>query len=130
MNVCSTFGLLAVPGQAPYCATKFAVRGFTDSIRLELMDTNVCVTLVCPSKVRTNIIRNARHKDERAKKDLVQKFDERRMTRFTPEQMAKAIIDGMLRKRDQVLLGKTARIISLASQIIPRSLIKAIREVN
>jgi short-subunit dehydrogenase len=125
VNVSSTFGLLAVPGQAPYCATKFAVRGFTDSIRLELMDTNVCVTLVCPSKVRTNIIRNGRHKNAEAKTDLVRKFDEK-MTRITPEEMAKAILDGMFRKREQILFGRNARIVSLASRILPRFIIKAV----
>jgi NADP-dependent 3-hydroxy acid dehydrogenase YdfG len=125
VNVSSTFGLLAVPGQAPYCATKFAVRGFTDSIRLELMGTKVCVTLVCPSKVRTNIVRNGRHKDEQAKSDLIKKFDER-MTKFTPDQMATAIIDGMLKKREQILFGRNAHIVSLASRILPRSVIKAV----
>lgn len=125
VNVSSTFGLLAVPGQAPYCATKFAVRGFTDSIRLELMDTNVCVTLVSPSKVRTNIIRNARHKDQETKTELVRLFDER-MTKFSPTQMATAILHGIAHKKEHVLFGRNARIMAIASRILPRSIIKAL----
>lgn len=125
VNVASTYGLLAVPKQAPYCATKFAVRGFTDSIRLELMDTNICVTLVCPSKVKTNIIRNGRHKTQEAKTDLIRKFDER-MTKFSPEQMANAILDGMMRKREIILFGRTAHLMSFASRFVPQRIIRAL----
>ena len=124
VNVCSTFGLLAVPGQSPYCAAKFAVRGFTDSIRLELMDTNVCVTLVCPSQVKTNIIRHGRHKDEASKAEMVRKFDER-MTKISAEEMAQVILDGVVRKREQVIFGRDARIFSFASRFLPRFVIKA-----
>jgi len=123
VNVSSTFGLLAVPGQAPYCATKFAVRGFTDALRLELLDTNVVVSLVCPSKVKTNIIRNGRHNTEEAKAELVRTFDEK-MTRISAEKMAEVIIDGMLHKRELILFGRNARLYSLASRFLPRFAIK------
>jgi len=125
VNVSSSFGLLAVPGQAPYCATKFAVRGFTDSIRLELLDTNVVVSLVCPSQVKTNIVRNGRHASETAKAELIQAFDEK-MTRFSPTQMAEAILDGILHKKELILFGRDARIFSLASRFLPRSVIKTL----
>lgn len=123
VNVSSCFGLLAVPGQAPYCATKFAVRGYTDSLRLELMDTNIHVTLVCPSQVRTNIIRHGRHLSEEAKALLVKQFDEE-MSNVTAEDAARIIIDGMCRKRDQITIGKAARIYDIASRFLPRSVIR------
>jgi butyryl-CoA dehydrogenase len=125
VNISSCYGLLAVPLQAPYCTTKFAVRGFTDSVRLELMDTDVCVTLVCPSQVRTNIIRNARHKNEVDKQDLIRKFDER-MTRSTPDEMAQTIIGAILHKREHVVFGRDAKIISFVSRFLPRAVIKKV----
>lgn len=124
VNVSSAYGLLAVPGQAPYCATKFAVRGFTDSIRLELMDTNVCVTLVCPSQVKTNIMRNGRHKNEETKAEFIRKFDER-MTKYSAENMAQVILDGVVRKRRLIVFGRDARILSFASRFAPYSLVRA-----
>ena len=125
VNVSSCYGLLAVPLQAPYCATKFAVRGLTDAVRLELMDTNVCVTLVCPSQVRTNIIRNARHKNDSDREELIRKFDEH-MTRFTPDEMARTIVDAILQRREHVVFGRDAKIISFASRFLPRSVIKKV----
>lgn len=124
VNVCSSFGMLAVPEQAPYCATKFAVRGFTDSIRLELMDTRVRVSLVCPSQVRTNIIRNGRHKTEAAKADLVDKFD-KYMSRISPQDAAGTILRGIRKGREQISVGTDAKIFSFASRFVPRCIIKA-----
>ena len=60
------------------------------------MDTNVCVTLVCPSQVKTNIIRHGRHKDEASKAEMVRKFDER-MTKISAEEMAQVIQEFALR---------------------------------
>jgi butyryl-CoA dehydrogenase len=125
VNLSSSFGMLAVPGQAPYCTTKFAVRGFTDSIRLELMDTNVLVTLVCPSQVKTNIIRNGRHLSETAKAEMVQAFDEK-LTRVSPEKMAEVILDGILQKREVILYARDSLLVSLASRFMPRFVIKNI----
>ena len=56
----SVFGLLGVPYQSAYCASKFAVRGFTDALRQELRGTGVRAVTVHPGGVMTNIARNAR----------------------------------------------------------------------
>ena len=62
VNLSSVFGLISVPSQSAYNAAKFAVRGFTDTLRMELdiEDTNVSVTTVHPGGIKTNIVRNAR----------------------------------------------------------------------
>ncbi len=62
MNLSSVFGLISVPSQSAYNAAKFAVRGFTDSLRMELEieGANVSVTTVHPGGIKTNIARNAR----------------------------------------------------------------------
>ena len=124
VNVCSSFGLLAVPGQAAYCTTKFAVRGFTDSLRLELMDTGVGVTLVSPSQVKSNIIRNGRHQDDASRADLIRKFDTY-MTRMTPAEAATIIWNGLARGKDHIVVGGDAKLFSFASRFLPRFVIRA-----
>jgi len=60
LNISSVFGLVAPPEQTAYCASKFAVRGFTESLRHELEETNVRVSSVHPGGIKTNIARNSR----------------------------------------------------------------------
>ncbi len=60
VNVSSVFGLAGVEHQSAYCTAKFGVRGFTETLRMELMPTNVGVTCVHPGGIRTNIARNSR----------------------------------------------------------------------
>ena len=125
VNVCSVFGFLAIPGQAPYCATKFAVRGFTDALNLELMDTNVAVTLVCPSQVKTNIVRNGRHKDESTKANLIQFFD-KKTTNISPEDAARIILEGVARKERRILVGRHTRLFDLAARFMPHAIMKMV----
>ncbi len=60
VNTSSLLGFVGAIGQSAYCASKFAVRGFTESLRHELKDTNICVTCVHPGFVRTAIAKNAK----------------------------------------------------------------------
>ena len=64
VNTSSVFGLVGMPYQSAYCASKFAVRGFTDSLRQELRGTGVGAVNVHPGGVRTNIVRNARYRGD------------------------------------------------------------------
>lgn len=57
VNTSSGLGLIAVPGMAPYCATKFAVVGISESIRAELEPHGIGVTVVCPGLIQTDIVR-------------------------------------------------------------------------
>ncbi len=62
VNVSSVFGLISVPTQSAYNAAKFAVRGFSDTLRMELDidDANVSVTTIHPGGIKTNIARQTR----------------------------------------------------------------------
>src|SRR6202040_3945771 len=62
VNLSSIFGIVAPPGQTAYCAAKFAVRGFSESLRHELQAaaSPVRVSVVHPGGVATNIVRNSR----------------------------------------------------------------------
>jgi butyryl-CoA dehydrogenase len=123
VNVSSVFGLIGVPSQSAYSAAKFAVRGFTDALRLELKGDagNVSCTTVHPGGVRTNIARNARSDPNGLSvrslggRDQADVFD--RMVRTSPEQAARAIIRAVERDRRRVTIGADAKVIDLVSRL-------------
>jgi NAD(P)-dependent dehydrogenase (short-subunit alcohol dehydrogenase family) len=120
INMSSVFGLISVPGQAAYNAAKFAVRGFTDALRMEL-EMNPCgvsCTTVHPGGVKTNIARNARVDPSMAlgRPDAAaDEFD--KMARTTPENAARQILLGVTRDRRRVLVGPDAAVIDLVSRL-------------
>jgi NAD(P)-dependent dehydrogenase (short-subunit alcohol dehydrogenase family) len=120
INMSSVFGLISVPGQAAYNAAKFAVRGFTDALRMEL-EMNPCgvsCTTVHPGGVKTNIARNARVDPSVAlgRPDAAaDEFD--KMARTTPENAARQILLGVTRDRRRVLVGPDAAVIDLVSRL-------------
>ena len=97
VNTSSVFGLVGIPAQSAYCASKFAVRGFTDSLRQELRGTGVRAVSVHPGGVKTNIARNARYHSHppagRYARRGGPEFDTLAMT--TPERAAKIIHKGV-----------------------------------
>ncbi len=108
VNVSSIFGLHGIPSQAPYVTTKFAIRGFTESLALEedVHGTGVAVSSVHPGGIQTNIARAARgaEKDPEA----IAKFEMN--LRTTPDRAAKIIIAGIRRKKARILVGADAHL--------------------
>lgn len=128
VNVSSVFGLMGIPGQAAYCTSKFAVRGFTESLRQEMFGTPVTVTVVFPGGVRTSIARNSRTDYDvgpELKELAIKSFEESAKT--SPEQAATAIIDGIRQKRPRVLIGKDARRMDRLARYAPNSFDRVIR---
>lgn len=122
VNVSSLFGLIAPPGQATYAASKFAVRGFSDSLRKELKGSGVGVTVVHPGGVATGIAVNARRSkvlSPRTVADQEARF--RRLARLSPERAGDIIVDGIARRRDRIIVGRDARLASLVERIAPVS---------
>lgn len=120
VNVSSVFGLIGVPGQAAYCASKFAVRGFTEALRQELHGSNVAVTVVFPGGVRTNIARSSRTDykiDRQAYEAGVKKFEEGLKT--SPEEAARLIVNGIRKNAPRVLIGRDAKRIDLLARLRP-----------
>lgn len=120
VNLSSVFGLFAPPGQSAYCASKFAVRGFTESLRHELEETNIKVSTVHPGGIKTDIANNARigeGANETGKKIAVNKFNKGAFT--TPEKAAETIIDGMLKGKPRILIGKDAFIAEAMLRLLP-----------
>ncbi len=122
VNLSSIFGLIAVPGQSAYNAAKFAVRGFTESLRQELHGGPVHVTCVHPGGVRTNIVRNGRmvHNSLGESVDpskAASDFDA--LVKTTPGQAATAIWRGVLRNAPRVLVGGDAWLIDKLQRLMP-----------
>lgn len=122
-NVSSLFGLLSVPTQGAYNASKFAIRGFTEALRWELTGSGIGVTSVHPGGIKTNIVRSSRfYKDSEGRTDkdaMIRRFE--KLARLTPEQAAAIILKGVEKNDPRVLVGMDAKILDLAQRIFPRA---------
>lgn len=123
-NVSSVFGLLGMPCQSAYSATKFAVRGFTESVRMELRlaGSPVRVLAVHPGGIRTNIARSTRFEGTGVARAgsaaaNVEMFD--RIARTSPEQAAVAIADGIRRGKAKVRIGADAVAMDVLQRLFP-----------
>jgi len=110
VNTSSLFGLLAMPSQSAYNAAKFAVRGFTESLRQEMLISKhpVKVTCVHPGGIKTAIARNSTAAAGQDTKALAELFD-KRLARTTPEAASRVILRGVQAGRPRVLIGSDAR---------------------
>ena len=123
VNISSVFGLIGYAGQTHYCASKFAVRGFTETLAQELKGTGVGVCCVHPGGVATNVARNATIDkmpfEDVTREELDANFDKMAIT--SPEKAAKIILKGAAKKKRRILIGGDARFISIVSRLFPTS---------
>ena len=120
VNLSSIFGMVGIPTQSAYNAAKFAVRGFSESLQAEYMNSNLFVSSVHPGGVQTNIARSARtdgasnmaNADERD-----QQF--RRLAKTTPERAAEIILNGTARGKRRIMVGWDAWLILQLTKILP-----------
>jgi len=119
VNVSSLFGLLSIPGQSAYNAAKFAVRGFTESLRQEMLIAKhpVKVTCVHPGGIKTAIARNATMPDGDDQVTFAQFFD-KRLARTTPEDAAKTIANGVRKGKPRVLIGADAKFLDAWVRVV------------
>jgi cation diffusion facilitator CzcD-associated flavoprotein CzcO/NAD(P)-dependent dehydrogenase (short-subunit alcohol dehydrogenase family) len=122
VNISSVFGLISVPSQSAYNASKFAVRGYTDALRMELEieRSPVSATTVHPGGIRTNIARNARLDDSvldvaGSSQDAGETFD--RIARTSPASAARQILAAVEKDRRRALIGADAVAIDLISRL-------------
>lgn len=119
-NISSLFGLIAYKGQAHYCASKFAVRGFTETLALELEDTGVGVCCVHPGGVQTNVARNAvvDHIPEGlSKAEMDAQFDDLAITPV--DKAVRVILDGTAKRKRRIVIGTDAKIASFFQRMMP-----------
>ena len=138
INTSSIFGMVAVPGQTVYHATKFAVRGFTESLALEMAETNENLQVHCvhPGHVGTNIVANSRMDEESYKESLEQENNSSIFTRNRPatiEEMAESfkeggkhpskaaqiILNGVKKKKRRIFIGLDSKLLELSQRIFP-----------
>jgi NADP-dependent 3-hydroxy acid dehydrogenase YdfG len=114
INVSSVFGLFAVPGQAAYNAAKFAVRGFTEALRQEMIVAGhpVKVTTVHPGGIKTGIVRNMEAVEGVDKDELMKTFD-KRLASTSPEKAARIILEGVRKNKARVLVGTDAKALDI-----------------
>jgi short-subunit dehydrogenase len=125
VNLSSIFGIIAPPGQTAYSAAKFAVRGFSESLRHELKMANspVRLSVVHPGGVATNIVRNSRTgtgvTDNARRADSIDRFDAMAITQ--PAEAAQRIITGIEKNQPRILIGGDARFMDLLQRLLPGS---------
>ena len=122
VNTSSVFGLAGMPHQSAYCAAKFAVRGFTESLRHELRGTGVRAVTVHPGGITTNIARNARMRRDpegrgRTKDEMAAQFEA--MTMTSPERAAEIIHTGVDRGKARILVGPDAYLFDALTRVTP-----------
>ena len=118
VNVSSLFGIFSVPGQAAYNAAKFAVRGFTEALRQEMVAGKrpVKVTTVHPGGIKTAIARNATAAEGLDPEQLAKLFD-KRLARTSPQRAAKIILDAVRKKKARVLVGTDAKLLDMMVRV-------------
>jgi NADP-dependent 3-hydroxy acid dehydrogenase YdfG len=119
INISSLFGLIAVPGQSAYNAAKFAVRGFTEALRQEMLVAKhpVKVTCVHPGGVKTAVARNATVAEGQNAQSFAEFFD-KHMAIHTPEMAADTILNAVAKGRARVVVGWEAKALDVLARII------------
>ena len=122
INISSVFGLISIPTQSAYNASKFGVRGFTDALRMELEiePCGVSSTTIHPGGIKTNIARNARTDESMIiagsdPDEFVQEFD--RLALTTPDKAARQILKAVERNRRRALIGPDAVLFDVMSRL-------------
>ncbi|WP_349616610.1 SDR family oxidoreductase [Azotobacter salinestris] len=118
VNIGSTFGSLGYPGFSAYCASKFAVRGFSEALRRELADTQVKVLYVAPRATHTGM--NA--------DNVVAMNDELKVAMDDPQTVAAALAEAILREQEELYLGWPEKLFVRLNSLLPRVVDQALRK--
>lgn len=119
INVSSMLGLIALPGQSAYNAAKFAVRGFTEALRQEMLIARhpVKVSCVHPGGIKTAVGRNATVADGEDQQKFAEFFDTR-LALHTPGMAAETIVNGVAKGHARIVIGWEAKAVDLLARIL------------
>ncbi|MFC6053604.1 short-chain dehydrogenase [Acinetobacter sp. Ac_877] len=131
VNISSLFGLTAQPTQSAYNATKFAVRGFTESLRQELDMENCGVSALCvhPGGIRTNIANAARTNESLKSLGINPEKSAKSFNKFLrcpPEEAARQILEAVKKDKRRLLIGNDAKALDLLQRLLPAGYQKVI----
>lgn len=116
INISSIFGIVGIPGQTSYCASKFAVRGFSEALQEELINTPIGVTVVHPGGVATRVVSDARTSDEALKGKMARAFERHAIH---PDEAARLIVRALRKKRPRLVLTREAILGDLVKRFFP-----------
>jgi NADP-dependent 3-hydroxy acid dehydrogenase YdfG len=118
VNISSVFGLVAAPSLSAYAAAKFAVRGYTEGLTMDLQAARLPVRATCvhPGALRTGLASHARVAGDLAPEGIVALFD--RIALTSPERAARVIARAILRERRRVVVGPDARVLRTAERLL------------
>jgi NAD(P)-dependent dehydrogenase (short-subunit alcohol dehydrogenase family) len=123
VNISSINGIMPNPNNGPYCAAKFAVKGYTETLAQEMRGTSIAVSCVHPGGIKTNIARNTRF--NRAMYSLSREkaisLYEDELFRTTADEAARIIISGIKRNKRRILIGVDARVLDLLTRFFPET---------
>jgi NAD(P)-dependent dehydrogenase (short-subunit alcohol dehydrogenase family) len=126
VNLSSLFGLLGVPQQSSYCASKFAVRGFTESLRVELSPTKVGVTSVHPGGIATNIAASSRVADNAQTRAAHARVVRGFKKMVSPDVAAARIVSGIERNKPRILITRETHVADIAKRFLPTDLMSQV----
>jgi NAD(P)-dependent dehydrogenase (short-subunit alcohol dehydrogenase family) len=122
VNLSSIYGLISPPGETSYSASKFAVRGFSNSLRHELAGSKVGVTVVHPGGVATSIADSARVPKDMPPQEIARRraLAKKALT-MPPAAAGEIIVKGIERRSERVLVGNDAKFLALLERLAPVS---------
>lgn len=120
VNVSSILGIIAAPAQSPYVASKFALRGLSEALTMELRGRGIGLSTVYPGGIATNIEKRAsiaRRTDTELARQEMQRYAQG--LRHSPDQAAETILQGVERARRRILIGRDARAADRIQRLLP-----------
>ncbi|MNE35816.1 3-oxoacyl-[acyl-carrier-protein] reductase FabG [compost metagenome] len=118
VNIGSTFGSIGYPGFSAYCASKFALRGFSEALRRELADTRVKVMYIAPRATRTSM----------NEQSVVAMNDELKVAMDDPALVADAVVKAIVRESEELYLGWPEKLFVRLNSLLPRVVDQALRK--
>jgi NAD(P)-dependent dehydrogenase (short-subunit alcohol dehydrogenase family) len=118
VNVASFAGLIGISKMSPYVASKFGVRGFTESLRMELSAGPVAVTLVCPGGTKTSLMMNSPVVDPDRREAMHRQLAASGQAK-SPESVARVIVRAIEHDRGRVLIGPDSKLLDAIVRVIP-----------
>ncbi|HET8924052.1 MAG TPA: SDR family oxidoreductase [Candidatus Acidoferrum sp.] len=129
-NVSSALGLVASAGNVAYCASKFAVRGFTEALQHELNGTNVRVSCVLPGKIRTQFSLRQRISAGAIRSSDIDRYGVHRLGLTSPAAAADRMVEGIIRGERRILIGPDAIWFERLQRVFPARYEQALRSLR
>lgn len=124
VNISSLFGMIPMVLKTPYASTKYAIRGFTDCLRMELENSNINILGIYPGGIKTGITINALKAEQQP--EYTRDFN--KLLVMEPTKAAHIIIQGIQRRKKQIIIGKDAKKAIFAYRYFPGLVQKAARK--